>query len=178
MLFLSGGFAPMQPSFGLLFWATVVFLLVWLFLGKFAFKPISKALGERENAIDEALMEAEKARAEKVSTVEEQNRLLNEAKEERIRVISQAKATSDQIVEDGRVKGKEVEERIIAAAKEEAQNRKQEMVTDLMNQTGLLASDIAAGILGKELAGNHEAFIKTKLEEFKKQQANNISTVA
>lgn len=174
MLFLEG-FSPMQPSFGLLFWTTVVFVLVLFFLGKFAFKPITKALSERENAIDEALMEAEKARAEKVSTVEEQNRLLNEAKEERIRVIAQAKSTADQLVEDGRDKGKEMEERIIAAAKEEAGNRKQEMITGLMNQTGLLATDIAAGILGKELDGKHEDFIRTKLEEFKKQQQTGAS---
>ena len=34
------------PDFGLVFWTTVVFLLFWYLIGKFALKPITKAIKE------------------------------------------------------------------------------------------------------------------------------------
>jgi F-type H+-transporting ATPase subunit b len=48
------------PEFGLIFWQTLIFLLVLFVLGKFAWKPILGALKAREASIEEALQSAEK----------------------------------------------------------------------------------------------------------------------
>ena len=50
------------PAFGLIFWQTLIFLVVLFILGKFAWKPILGALKSREASIEEALKSAEKAK--------------------------------------------------------------------------------------------------------------------
>jgi F-type H+-transporting ATPase subunit b len=52
------------PSLGLVFWTSISFLLLLFLLGKFAWKPIMKALDDRERSIEEALSAAEKAKDE------------------------------------------------------------------------------------------------------------------
>ena len=52
------------PSLGLVFWTSISFLLLLFLLGKFAWKPIMKALDDRERSIEDALSAAEKAKDE------------------------------------------------------------------------------------------------------------------
>ena len=50
------------PSFGLVVWTVITFLLLLIILKKFAWKPILGAVSERENCIKNALASAENAR--------------------------------------------------------------------------------------------------------------------
>ena len=52
------------PDIGLVFWSTIAFLLLLFVLGKFAWKPIMKAIDEREQGIEDALAKADKMKAE------------------------------------------------------------------------------------------------------------------
>ena len=52
------------PGIGLIVWTSLAFLIAWFILGKFAWKPILKALGDRERSIEEALESAERAKRE------------------------------------------------------------------------------------------------------------------
>ena len=53
-----------EPAFGLIFWMTLSFGIGFFLLAKVAWKPILKALHEREQSIDDAIGEAKKAREE------------------------------------------------------------------------------------------------------------------
>jgi len=48
----------------LLFWNTIIFLILLFLLAKFAWKPIMAAVKQRENSINQALEAAEEAKAE------------------------------------------------------------------------------------------------------------------
>ena len=48
------------PAIGLMFWTIVIFILLLLILKKFAWKPILKAVDDRNNSIKDALSSAEK----------------------------------------------------------------------------------------------------------------------
>ena len=52
------------PGIGLIFWTTVIFLLVVFLLAKFAWKPVLGMINERNKSIDDALKLAEKTKAE------------------------------------------------------------------------------------------------------------------
>jgi len=52
------------PGLGLIVWTTLVFLILLVVLGKFAWKPINQAINKRNESIDKALNQAEKAREE------------------------------------------------------------------------------------------------------------------
>jgi F-type H+-transporting ATPase subunit b len=169
MLFLAD-FSVMNPSFGLLFWTTVAFILVWLVLGKTAFKPITKALQEREQSIDEALHAADKAREEIKLLKSDHDKLLEEARIKRNEIITEAQALRDRIIEEAKVKADDNARKLLDAAKEETINRRNEMEIALYNEIGKLSLNIARQIIQTELKGNHDAFVSQKVEEFKKQR--------
>ena len=58
----------LTPALGLIFWTTLIFLVVLYLLRKFAWKPILKALDDREQTIDDAL-EMAGSRAEQIGAV-------------------------------------------------------------------------------------------------------------
>ena len=68
------------PHIGLIFWMTLSFSIVVWILGKFAWKPIMKALKEREESIENALNAAEKAKEEMAHLVFSNEQLMKEAK--------------------------------------------------------------------------------------------------
>ena len=58
------------PALGLIFWQTIIFLVVLFVLGKFAWKPILGALKTREKSIDEALKSAVNAKEEMANLIQ------------------------------------------------------------------------------------------------------------
>ncbi len=102
------------PSFGLIFWTLLAFLVVFLILRKFAWSPILKSLNERERGIADSLATAEKIRAEMVQLKGENEALLAKAREERAQLLKEARETRDKIVNEAKDQAKEEAAKIIA----------------------------------------------------------------
>ena len=85
------------PAIGLVFWATVCFLIVLVILGKFAWKPILNAISEREKSIESALSMAEAAKEEMARLTSENDELLKQARIERDQILTEAKQMKDMI---------------------------------------------------------------------------------
>ena len=142
------------PGIGLIFWTTIVFLLLFLLLAKFAWKPIVSAIRKRNEAIDNALQAAEKARSEMAQLKADNEQLLKEAQKERDIILAEARKTRDKIVEEDGIKAKEETERIIAAAHENIHFEKMAAITELKNQIAVLSLEIAEKIIRENLAGD------------------------
>ena len=166
MIFLAD-FSPIKPDFGLLFWTTLVFLLVWIPIGRKAFKPILQALKDRETGIADALGSAEKARLEVANMKAENEQILAQAREERMKMLKEAKEQATAIVNESKNAAKEEASKIIVNAMQEIENMKLAVITDVKNQAGTLALEIAEKVIRKELKGNAEqvAFVNTLVKE-------------
>lgn len=140
------------PGLGLIFWMTLSFLLLFLILKKFAWKPILNALHQREQSIDDALHAAEKAREEMKMLKLDNEKLLKEAKLEREKIISEAKQLKEKILEEARQKGNEEVKRMIEAAREAIRFEKMAAITELKNQIALFSIDIAEKVLNEEFS--------------------------
>jgi F-type H+-transporting ATPase subunit b len=105
---------------GLAFWTIVTFLAVVAILGKVGWKPLLRALTEREEAIRTALREAEEANAEAKKLLEENRRQL-----------AQAEARAQQAMQEGREMGERLKAEIIekanASARSMVEQAKQEI---------------------------------------------------
>jgi F-type H+-transporting ATPase subunit b len=158
-----------NPGIGLIFWMTVAFVAILYILGKFAWKPILKALKERETSIGEALHAADKAREEMKQMQFSNEQLLQEAKNERDAILAQARKIKDSIIEESKVKAHEEANRILISAKENIENEKMSALTDLKNQIGELALEIARKILIRELSEpkKQEEYIKELIKDVK-----------
>lgn len=157
------------PGLGLIFWMTLSFLMLVFLLGKFAWKPIMKALKERETSIHDALHAADQAREEMKQLKFSNEQLLREAKNERDIILADARKVRDSIIEESRVKGSEEATRIVQAARESINNEKMAAMTELKNQLAEMSLEVSRKLLKRELSDpkKQEEFIRQLLDEVK-----------
>ena len=154
-------------SLGLFFWQTLLFIVLIVFLKKYAWRPILTAVEEREKGIKKSLESAEKARAEMENLNAENERVLLEAKQEREILLKEARETKNIIINEAKEKANEEAERIMSSAKEQIANEKMKAITELKNTVASLSIDIAEKVLKSELKdkNSQEKFIETSLKE-------------
>jgi F-type H+-transporting ATPase subunit b len=157
------------PDIGLVFWNTIAFLVLLVVLGKFAWKPMLKAINERESGIEEALLKADKMKAEITAMQNENEALLAKAREERATIIKEAKEASEKMVNEAKDKAKSEYERIISDAQAAIAQQKNAAMVDVKNQVGALVINVAEKVLRKELSNkaDQESYIKQIAEEVK-----------
>jgi F-type H+-transporting ATPase subunit b len=157
------------PDIGLVFWNTIAFFVLLIVLGKFAWKPMLKAINERESGIEEALLKADKMQAEITAMQNENEALLAKAREERATIIKEAKEASEKMVNEAKDKAKSEYERIISDAQAAIAQQKNAAMVDVKNQVGALVINVAEKVLRKELSNkaDQESYIKQIAEEVK-----------
>ena len=150
------------PDIGLVFWNTIAFLVLLIVLGKFAWKPMLKAISDREQGIEDALSKADKMKAEIAAMQNENEALLAKAREERATLIKDAKDASEKMIAEAKDKAKSEYERIVADAQLAITQQKNAALTEVKNQVGTLVVDVAEKVLRRELSNKaeQEAYIK------------------
>lgn len=156
------------PGFGLIVWTLVAFIIVFLILKKFAWKPILKSLKERETSISDSLATAERVKSEMAQLQSENEALLAKAHEERGLLLKEARETRDKIVNDAKEQAKVEANRIVAEAQQAIQQQKMAAITDVKNQIGQLVIEVSEKVLRRELSN------KAEQENYIKDLANEI----
>ena len=158
-----------SPDPGLFIWSTIAFLILFFLLSKFAWKPIVKALDERERSIEDALSKAEMAKAEMAKLISENEDLLKEARLERDNILKEAKEIKDQIINDAKDLAKTEGTKLIEKAKEEITNQQLAAMAEIKNQVSSLSLAIAEKVLRKQLEDQdkQQALVNDLLKEVK-----------
>lgn len=144
------------PDSGLLFWMTLVFLVVFFVLWKWGFPSIIKMVNERKEYIDESLAKAEEANLRLANIQKQGEELLMEAREKQAQILREASETRDTIVGQAQEKAHEESARILSEAKAEIESQKQAAIRDIRAQVAELSVQIAEKILQKELSTSVE----------------------
>lgn len=139
------------PDFGLLFWMTIVFLIVLGIVSKFGFKVIVKMVNDRKDYIDSSLQKAHEANKKLANIKVESDALLQEARERQAAILKEAAATRDAIVEKAQDKAHEESNRLLTEAKVEIENQRQAAVSDIRKQVVTLSVEIAEKVLREKL---------------------------
>jgi len=157
------------PSIGLIVWTTLTFLILLFLLGKFAWKPILKAVKDRESSISDALKSADKAREEMERLKSDNEKILREARAERDGILRDAREISEKMVADAKEKANAEGAKMIEQAREQIENQKMAAITDLKNQVAAMSIEIAEKVIRKELSdkSNQEALVGQQLQDFK-----------
>ncbi len=154
------------PSIGLVFWSTISFLVLFFLLTKFAWKPITAALQEREDSIDEALKAAENARKQMEKLTADNEKLLNQARAERDAMLKEANDMKESIIAQAKKAAAEEGNKMIANAKASIEQEKVNAMNELKTQVALLSVDMAEKILRKKMddRAQQEAFVNENLK--------------
>ena len=140
------------PHFGLLFWQVVTFLVLIFILSKFAWKPISSALTERETTIDQALNAAANAKIELANMQVSNEKLLQETRLERDKVIKEAHSAASAMITEAKEKAAAEGARQLELARKAIEIEKQSAMVEIRNQAANLALQIAEKLMKKELS--------------------------
>ncbi len=140
------------PDFGLLFWMTVVFLVVLLILTKFGFPVIVRMINNRKAYIDESLRKAHEANEKLANIKAESDALLQDAREKQAQLLKEAAATRDAIVEKAQDKARDESNRLLSEAQIEIENQKRAAVSDVRKQVATISVEIAEKVLREKLS--------------------------
>ena len=156
-----------SPEIGLVFWMTLCFVLLILLLKKYAWKPILKALDEREKSIESALSQAQEARSKIEDLQKDQEQIIREAKKERELILNEAKKLAEEYrSQQQKIVNEEMAQKM-ARVKESIEMEKRAAINELKENVATLSVEIAEGILEKKLSldTENEDFIKRNLEK-------------
>ena len=146
----------------LIFWTTLIFVVFFILMRKFAWKPILGAVKSREESINNALASAEAARREMQNLTADNERILQEARMERDALLKEARDMRDKMVADSKQEAQVQGERMIEQAKAAIEAEKNAAMAELKSQVSSLSLEIAEKLLKEELS-NKDA--QTKLVE-------------
>ena len=139
------------PSIGLIFWTSVVFVILLILLKKFAWTPILDSVDARNKSIEDALLSAEKAKQEMESLNADNERILREARAERDALLKDAREIREGMISDAKGQASAEADKVLAAAKAQINNEKMAAITELKNQVAELSIEIAEKVLKSEL---------------------------
>ena len=141
-----------MPAFGLLFWMTVVFLIVFFILKKFGFPAIIKMVTDRKAYIDDSLKKAHEANERLANIQKEGESILKQASEKQAAILKEAAETRDAIVEKAQDKAREEGARLLSEAKAQIETEKQNAIRDIRSQVAELSVQIAEKLLKEKLS--------------------------
>lgn len=159
----------LTPGIGLIFWMTIIFVIVLAILGKWGWPVLIKSIKKRETDIRDSLNAAKQAQEEMKQLKLDNESLLQEAKQERDELLKEAKKLKDQIIEQAKQQATLEADKIIVQARENIETEKRQAVEDLKNQISLFSIEIAEKILKSELSDKEksEKIISQELENIK-----------
>ena len=149
-------------SFGLFFWALIIFVGLVLLLKKFAWKPILDAVNAREEGIRNALLSAENAKKEMQNLKSDNEKLLADARAERETMLKEAREIKEKMISDAKTEAQVQGEKMISQAKAAITAEKNAAMAELKNQVSSLSLAIAEKVLRDELSNKDS---QTKLVE-------------
>lgn len=143
-------------SFGLFFWQIAILVVLIYLLKKFAWGPILSSLNSREEGIKDALESAEKARVEMQNLKADNEKLLIDARMERDAILKEARQMKEKVIADASEEAQKKADKIVTSAKESIELEKQAAMNELKNQVANLSIEIAEKVVRKELSDKKE----------------------
>jgi len=156
-----------SPAIGLIFWTTLIFILFFLILKRFAWKPILNAVRARDEMIRGSLASAEKARMEMQKLQSDNEAILKKAREEREGILKEARDIRDRLISEAKGRATEEAEKLITKARAGIEREKSKAIEEIREQVATLSVEIASKLIGEKLhkTGEQEKVINNYLKE-------------
>ena len=142
----------------------IVFLILVGFTMKFVWPPIAKALDDRAQKIAEGLAAADKAKSELSAANKRVEVELGQARNESAQRLADAERRAQAIVEEAKARATEEGNKVIAAARAEAEQATVKAREVLREQVAALAVRGAEQILRKEINPGVHAELLSRLK--------------
>ena len=137
---------------GLFVWTILTFLILFGLLAKFAWKPLLKALSDREEKIRTSISKAEEAQTKLESLTSEGEIIIAKARSEAQSINADGKTTADKLRSNMESKAKEKALSIIAQAEKQILAEKEKAIIEIRGEVATLSIEIAEKLIRKNLS--------------------------
>ena len=141
----------LTPGVGLIFWQLLIFGILFLFLSKYAWGPITKSLKDREKFISDSIKSAEIAEKELEKLNDKNKELVKEARKEREKILLEAKSISNSIKNTAKEEASKITDKMIDDAKKMIEGEKMSAIKEVKVLVASLSLDIAEKVIQKNL---------------------------
>ena len=160
------------PDFGLLFWMTVIFAVVFFILAKFGFPVITGMVEKRSDRIEESLRKADEAEKAIAEMQKRREQIISEAKAEEAKILRDAAATSDSIVAKAKDKAREEAEKVLEQTRIEIAAEKESALRDIRRLVARLSVEVSEKVLRADLDDDKKqgAYLDRLIDEVQRTQ--------
>ena len=142
------------PDFGLLFWMTLIFAIVFFILAKFGFPVITKMVRGRQERIETSIRQAKEIEARVEEMAREHAGMLEETRREQARILREATEGRKQILEQAREDARGEAQKIVDEARARIAEERESALRDSRREVALLSVEVAEQIVRKELSSD------------------------
>jgi F-type H+-transporting ATPase subunit b len=149
------------PHLGTIIWTTFIFLILLYILAKFAWKPLLKALSDREKNIEQALAGASEAEEKIRNLKNEQDALILATKLEKEKIVKEGIDQRNKIVAVAREKAQAEADKIIEETRKQLVREREAALVEIKNQIATLSVEIASQVVKTEMEdrSRHEKLV-------------------
>jgi F-type H+-transporting ATPase subunit b len=140
------------PDFGLLFWMTLIFAIVFFVLAKWGFPAITGMVEKRADRINESISKAEEAEKLLSEMTERNAAMIEETRAEQGRILREASQARDAMVSQAKQQAQDEASKILDQARTQIAADKESALMDIRRQVAALSVDVAEKILRDKLS--------------------------
>lgn len=144
---------------GLIVWTIITFVIVVAILRGTAWKPLVKALNDREEKIRSSLEQAERAHQEAQRLIEEHRKAIAAAEEQSARIVREGRDMGERLKSEILDKAHTASRQMVDQAKAEILREKDAALVQLRSEV----SDLAIAAAGKLIEANLDTAQQRKL---------------
>lgn len=162
------------PDFGLLFWMTLIFVILFFILAKVGFPVITGMVSQRQDRINDSIRLAKEAEERVRELSSEQARMIEEARKEQAAILRDAASARDAMVFRAQEQAREEAAKIIEQARIQIAAEKETALRDIRREVASLSVSIAEQVVRKDLSDNEAqmALIDRLMDEMSSTKMN------
>jgi F-type H+-transporting ATPase subunit b len=141
----------LSPSYGLMAWTLIIFVILLFVLAKFAFKPITAAVEAREKALEDAINSAKRDREEAARLLAEHRANLDASRAEGQKLIAEARVAAERVRAELVAQAQKEQAAMLARARAEITSEKSKAIAELRKEAVDLAILGASKVIERNL---------------------------
>ena len=145
---------PLVVNGGLMIWTLVIFLVTLVVLTWGAFKPITRAVEAREQALEDAIEGAKRDREEAARLLEEHKKLLLDTRTQASGLLAEARAAAEKERALALQKTKQEQEDLLERARREITEERERALVELRREAVDISLAAASKLIGERLGSD------------------------
>jgi len=141
----------LSPSYGLMFWTLIIFVVLLVVLAKFAFGPITASVEAREKALEDAIEAAKRDREEAAQLLAQHRAALDASRGEGQKLIADAREAAERVRAELVEKAHAEQAAMLGRARAEIESEKEKAISELRREAVELAIVGAEKVIEKNL---------------------------